>query len=117
MAAGTVVIAPGGTRSTTGSVTLVAKGSNGSLTDFGPAVFLVTGNASTSYAITLPQSASTLTYLTNTMTVDTWTGSAASLTTSAQGESNFKVGGTLHVGANQTGGTYTGSFDVTVAYN
>jgi hypothetical protein len=27
------------------------------------------------------------------------------------------VGATLHVGANQAAGSYTGTFDVTVAYN
>ena len=101
----------------TGSLVFVSKGTNGSLTDYGAAVFLVTGAISTSYAITLPTAPTTITSAGNTMSVDAWTGSATSLTTSVIGESNFKVGGTLHVAASQKNGTYTGTFDVTVAYN
>jgi hypothetical protein len=33
------------------------------------------------------------------------------------GEAQLKVGATLNVEANQAVGLYTGSFDVTVAYN
>lgn len=38
-------------------------------------------------------------------------------TLSAAGTDNFTVGGTLEVAAGQTTGLYTGTFDVTVAYN
>lgn len=35
---------------------------------------------------------------------------------SGTGTGNFTVGGTLTVGANQTAGTYNGSFSVSVEY-
>ncbi|MBN2682921.1 MAG: DUF4402 domain-containing protein, partial [Bacteroidales bacterium] len=41
----------------------------------------------------------------------------SSSTLDGAGESNLKVGATLNVEANQNPGLYTGSFDVTVAYN
>ena len=37
--------------------------------------------------------------------------------TSQNGIAHFRIGGTLHVGANQLVGTYTGSFQVEVNFN
>jgi hypothetical protein len=70
--------------------------------------------------IKLPKQAATLTRVggTETMTVDTWTINGALLRTLVAHETfNFKIGGTLHVGASQVEGTYTGTFDVTINYN
>ena len=54
---------------------------------------------------------------TETMTVDTWTISGnARRTVAAQEPFDFKVGGTLHVDANQAEGVYVGTFDVDVQY-
>jgi len=89
------------------------------------AVFDVGGEGSFTYSITLPAAAATINGpLTATMTVDTFTKSAVagvlgtlSGAAGAAGTQSFYVGGTLHVGANQAPGNYTGTFSVTVAYN
>lgn len=70
--------------------------------------------------ISLPKQAVTLTRVggTETMTVDTWTINGLVLRNVVAHESfEFKVGGTLHVGANQVEGSYIGQFDVTLNYN
>jgi uncharacterized protein DUF4402 len=55
---------------------------------------------------------------TETMTIDTWTiNGAATRNVVAHETFNFRVGGTLRVGANQVEGVYTGTFDVTINYN
>ncbi len=70
------------------------------------------------YSITLPSSA-TLTSGGNTMTVDTFTHDEGALPKlpSGTGSETFNVGATLNVGAVQAGGTYSGTFAVTVSYN
>lgn len=109
--AGTVILTPAGVRSATGGVTL------GSLSPSGAATFTVTGGASTTYAITLPTSI-TLSIPGDTLTVSPVT-STPSLTgfLDASGNQTLAVGGTLNVAANQADGNYTGTFNVTVAYN
>jgi hypothetical protein len=55
---------------------------------------------------------------TETMTLDTWNINGATTRTVVAHETfEFKVGGTLHVGANQVEGVYTGTFDVIINYN
>jgi hypothetical protein len=69
--------------------------------------------------IRLPNSAATLTRVggTETMTVDTWTMDGAGRRTVVSRQPfTFKVGGTLHVAANQTEGTYTGTFNVDIQF-
>jgi hypothetical protein len=69
--------------------------------------------------IRIPKNPITLTRTggTETMTVDTWTISGqAKRTVAAQEPFDFKVGGTLHVGANQVEGIYTGTFNVDIQY-
>lgn len=69
--------------------------------------------------IKAPSKPTTLTRLggTETMILDTWTISGQSRrVVAAQEPYSFKVGGTLHVSANQAEGTYEGTFDVTVQY-
>ena len=71
----------------------------------------------TIFIITLPNSV-TLTSAANSMTVDTFTDSEGG-SAPAGGQDElvpFTVGATLHVGAGQTEGTYTGTFTVTVNY-
>ncbi len=106
------------------SVTLVAEGTG--LTKYGAAEFVCTGAKSTQYTITVPSEGITIKDNggtgSNSMTVDTFT--AGNLTASvsggtldaSSGTSSFHVGGKLHVGASQAAGTYTGTFNVTVAY-
>jgi hypothetical protein len=69
--------------------------------------------------IRIPKNPITVTRVggTETMTVDTWTISGqAKRTVAAQEPFDFKVGGTLHVGANQVEGIYTGTFNVDIQY-
>lgn len=88
-----------------------------------PAAFTVTGSANANVAVTLPTSASTLTWQGTwtgsgsapTMSLDTFNGLSA-VALNASGTGNFNVGGTLHVGANQYPGTYSGTFNVSVEY-
>ncbi len=110
---GTVTVAPDGTRTALNGATLpVVAGT------VGAATFTVTGEGTSSYAITLPATAVTLTGGGGgTMTVDTFTSTPSGTGTLAAGTQTVTVGGTLHVGAAQTPGNYTGSFTVTVNYN
>jgi hypothetical protein len=92
------------------------------------AQFTVGGQANAAYAITLPTTAVTLTSGGNNMTATLFTasvngGATTAATASPAGNTGggasqaFTVGATLNVGANQVGGDYTGSFNVTVTYN
>lgn len=113
--AGTVVLAPAGTRTTTGGVTL--PGTTGTVT---AAAFSVTGEAGYTYAITLPASAITLSDTAttpNTMTVGTFTSTPSATGTLTAGAETVNVGATLNVGASQVAGTYTNTTDLTVTVN
>ncbi len=108
---GTVVITPAGARSATGGVTL---GNTGATTAAG---FTVTGDPNATYAITLPSSC-VISYNSDNMTIDTFTSTPSGTgTLSGGGSQTLAVGATLHVAATQANGVYSGSFDVTVAYN
>lgn len=115
---GTVILAPAGTRSATGGVTLPA-------TTGSPAAasFTVSGEASYTYAITLPSASITLSDAANTtnqMTASSFTSSpSATGTLSGSGSQVLNVGATLSVAAAQAAGTYTTTqdFEVTVNYN
>lgn len=108
---GTVTIATNGNRSKLGGVTL-ANGTPATASSFA-----VTGSASNTYAITLPSS----TLITGPgvdMTVDGFGSSPDAIgTLSEEGTDTLLVGATLHVGVSQTAGAYSGSYNVTVAYN
>lgn len=113
---GTVVLAPAGTRTATAGVTLPATAGTPAA-----AVFTVSGQGGYTYAITLPQTASTLEDLaSNTMSVDTWTSVPSTTgTLSSSGTETLSIGATLHVAGGQAAGTYTTAqdFAVTVNYN
>ena len=69
--------------------------------------------------IRIPKTASTVTRVggTETMTVDTWTlAGTASRNVVAKQPFSFKVGGTLHVNANQVEGLYVGTFAVDIQF-
>jgi hypothetical protein len=118
---GTCLVTTAGVRSATGGVTLSALAPLMSL-----ASYTVTGEASYTYAITLP-STITVTKVsgTETMTIGTLLAKSTSGTEShtatgtlaAGGTESFTVGGILTVTAGQAAGVYAGTFDVTVAYN
>ena len=112
--AGTVVLAPAGTRSATGGVTLPATSGT-----FAAAEFTITGAEGYTYSITLPPAATTVTSGSDNMTVDAFTSNPDGTGTLTGGTQTLKVGATLNVGANQAAGTYTSAtpFTVTVNYN
>jgi len=109
--AGKVVLSTTGKRSVTGGTTL-GDGSNASA-----AIFLVRGEPGTGYTITLPH-AINLQSGSNNMLVDAFTSTPPNAgILGIFGEQMFGVGASLHVGASQAPGTYTNTFEVTVAYN
>lgn len=113
--AGTVILAPAGTRSITGGVTLPAT--VGTVT---AAHFAITGTPAYTYSITLPAVATTVTSGANNMTVNAFTSTPNGTgTLSGAGAQTIDVGATLNVAANQASGTYVSAipFTVTVNYN
>ncbi|MCX6250473.1 MAG: DUF4402 domain-containing protein [Bacteroidetes bacterium] len=112
---GTVILAPSGTRTPGGGVTLPAT-----VGTVSAATFTVTGVANYTYIITLPLTASTLTSGGNTMTADSFTSVPTPTgTLDGTGQQTLKVGATLNVGGGQAAGVYTTAnpFTVTVNYN
>jgi len=92
------------------------------------AAYTVTGTGLETYAITLPAT-TTVTHTSVASGVYTmditlmkarFNGAGADATTStlaANGTDSFTLGGTLTVKADQVGGIYHGTFDVTIEYN
>jgi hypothetical protein len=111
---GTVALDPTtASRSPLGGVTL----SNGITPS--AASFDVTGAADSTYAITLPSSI-LLSGAGDDMTVDTFVSDpsvATGGTLSALGAQTLLVGAKVHIGVSQAAGEYSGTFDVSVAYN
>jgi hypothetical protein len=114
--AGTVVLAPAGTRTNTGGVSFPA--STGTVA---AASFNVTGEGSYTYAITLPSGNYTITRVSSseTMTVNTFVSNPSGTGTLTSGSQTLNVGATLNVSGSQVAGEYTNAtgFDVTVNYN
>jgi hypothetical protein len=111
--AGTAVIDPAtGGRTVTGGVI----GLSGSFSAAGFNVLLCGTAGPKRFSVTLPSGTVTLNGSAGgTMTVDTFTQNPANpINASTSTPTPFTVGATLHVGANQTNGTYTGTFSVTV---
>lgn len=108
---GTVVLAPGGSRTAYNGVSLGAfNGGN-------PARFAVTGALSALYGITLPGSVTLTAPTGGSLTVTDFTSSAgASGQLDASGQQTLNVGATLNVAANQPQGSYSGTFSVTTFY-
>ena len=112
--AGTVVLAPAGTRTTGGAGGVTLPVENGTVA---AASFTVSGQATFTYAITLPTTA-TISSGSNTMTVSTFTSTPATTgTLSSGGTQTLLVGATLNVTAGQASGTYTNSTGVPVTVN
>ena len=111
-AAGTVVLNPStNDRTATGGVTL------GQNAGFNAAQFTVTGEPAYKFQLTVPSSIN-ISNGSATMKVDGFTTSLASNqgTLDVSGTTVFSLGATLNVDANQATGTYSGSFNVTAAY-
>lgn len=117
---GTCTIATDGERTSTEVLALTS--STGAA-----AAFTVSGAKDATYAITIPTADITLTNSADpskTMTVSTFTAKATSTGIAADGkldattgEDVIKVGATLNIKTAQETGSYTGTFEVSVAYN
>ena len=111
---GTVVLsaAASPTRSVTGGTQL------GNAIGVTSATFTVGGEGASTYSITLPSSDVTITSGANSMIVNTFTSSPSGTGILSGGLQTLYVGATLSVDASQAAGDdYTGSFNVTVAYD
>ena len=84
-----------------------------------PATFDITGTANATYSITVPNN--TAVKLTGAGTdmpiINFATSRGGSSTLDGSGDDFFSVGGTLQLENGQAAGTYTGTFDISVAYN
>ncbi len=122
--AGTVAVAPDGTRTATGGVRLASGGNTAK-----PARFAGQGAYNQTVAISVNATSNTMTRVggTETMTFDTFVIGSSPTTTlttaplsfyigNTTGQFNFPVGATLRVKANQAPGTYTGTFSITLQY-
>ena len=113
-AAGTVVLSPSGTITATGGVltsTAIAQ-----TTPRGPGTFLLVGEAGRLFTIDLPTVA-ILRQGTRNMRLSAFRSNwAPGDVFSATRTYMLSVGATLNVGTNQTIGTYTGTYAVTVTY-
>lgn len=110
---GTMVISPTGAPSTTGGVTY--RLSSG----YEQAAYAVSGVPSDSFNVAISPATVTLSSPRGTLTVSNFTLNQATpiVLDSSTGTARFAVGATLFVNAGQLPGNYTGTFDVTVAYN
>jgi Domain of unknown function (DUF4402) len=108
-AAGTVVVDTTGARTSGGSASL------GSGATVAAASFDVNkaGAGNPHFSVSLPVS-TTITSGANTMTVDTFVHNATAVPPYEKVPFTLNVGATLHVGANQPSGTYSGTFLVTI---
>ncbi len=114
---GTVILpaTPGGSRSATGGVTLVVAHTS----QYGETV--VSGEPGSTFTILLPSDPVSIKLQTNpaiqmTLTNIAYYSPSGVLQLDEEGYLNLTFGGTLNVGANQINGDYTGSFEITAAY-
>ena len=111
--AGTVMVSTASVRTSPSTTLFFANG-----TTPAAATFDVTGGANSTYSITLPADATvSLTGPGVAMVVNGWLSSPETGLLSGAGAETLSVGATLSVAAAQTVGAYTGTFDVTVAYD
>ena len=111
-APGTIVLEPGGARTSTQGATL------NSAVRGGPASFEIIGAPSSTYIVSLPVSVTLSSSNGESMEVNQFT-SLPSQTGQLDGggRQTLFVGGTLNVNANQLYGSYSGVMAVTVEYN
>lgn len=112
---GTVVLSPTGGRTKTGGVILLTSPSAA------PATFTVSktnnGGGNKAVILSLPANGSVrLTSGGNSMAVNTFANSPATLTTVSIAGTTLSVGATLTVAANQPAGAYSGSFPLIVNF-
>ena len=106
---GIAVVAPDGSMTCGSSLTCSGTAA--------PAGFAVAGAPLNSFTLTLPSEARTITGGADSMIVDGFTSDLGSTgVLSNDGQAIINVGATLHVGANQPLGTYTGSITFNIDY-
>jgi hypothetical protein len=109
---GTIVLEPGGARTSTQGATL------NSAVPGGPASFEIIGDPSASYIVTLPVSVTLRSPNGENMEVDQFTSIPSNTgQLDGGGRQTLYVGGTLNVNSNQLYGDYSGVMAVTVEYN
>ena len=112
-AAGTVVLDPSGSRSSTGGVTLVST-NTGSASSVA-----LQGTPAMTYSVTLPGDVTLTSSGGATMTLNglktNLTGGSGAIGTNGNG--SFNIGGTLAVAAAQVVAEYSGTFQVTLGWN
>jgi hypothetical protein len=106
---GIVTVTPEGMRSASDGAALASS------LGVAAASFTVTGDPDASYGITLPPSA-TLSGRSSSMTIDHFSISSGAGNLGA-GMQVFSVGAELHVGASQLSAAYSGTYEISVAYN
>ena len=112
---GTVVLAPDRPRSSTGGVVLLNSQNTG-LAGFNLGR---TGNGGNNKAVVItlpPNGATRLISGANSMAVDTFVSSPATLQSIPNGGTTLSIGATLTVAPNQAPGNYSGTFSLTVIY-
>jgi len=109
---GTVTLTTSGSRTKTGTIILPSSES------YSEAAFVVLGPAEETFSLSLPSSVTLgLAGGSATMTITNFTSNPSTGgSLNSGGSATVTVGGTLNVGANQTLGSYVGSFTVTVSY-
>lgn len=113
--AGTAILSPAGTRTTGGAGGVTLPATTGTVA---AAQFTVSGQASYTYAITLPSTATITDGASHNMTVDNFTSSPTSTgVLSSGGTQVLTVGATLNVAAAQPAGLYTNATGVPVSVN
>src|SRR5580704_11042653 len=112
--AGTAILAPAGTRTTGGGGGVTLPATTGTVS---AASFTVSGQASYTYAITLPGSIN-IASGGNSMTVNSFTSTPATTgNLGVGGSQTLNVGATLNVNAAQAPGAYTNATGVAVTVN
>ena len=115
--AGILILTANGQRLAEGGVNLPSSAGN-----ISAAEFLITGEVSSTFSISLPATPLMLTNTevsNETMTVDSFTSFPASSGTLSEGKQIIRVGATLNIKAMQATGLYKSSepFQITVNYN
>jgi hypothetical protein len=109
---GTVVLAPAGTRTLTGGVTLPTV--TGTVTS---AEFTVAGEGTSTFSILIAPAQITLLNGGNSMIVNNFTSTPTPTGTLVGGTATVNVGGTLNVAAAQAAGLYSNASDLSVTVN
>ncbi len=109
---GTMELSAHGVVNTSGGVT--SRPSSGHTT----ATYSINGVPAASFSVAIAPGVITLSSPRGTLTVGDFTfNKATPITLDGTGSASFAIGATLFVNAGQLPGNYTGTFDVTIAYN